>query len=89
MLHDLRFSLRMLHRDPAFTLVTVLVLALGIGANTVIFSLVDAVLLRSLPYRDPEQLVWVWEKPPGGLRNNVSAALSGFFCQGRIPLGGW
>lgn len=58
---DLRFGLRQLLGKPGFTLIAILSLALGIGANTAIFSLVDAVLLRPLPFHEPERLAIVWE----------------------------
>jgi putative ABC transport system permease protein len=59
--NDLRFAIRQLRSSPSFTLVTTLTLALAIGANSAIFALVDATLLRPLPYRDPDRLVSIWE----------------------------
>lgn len=61
---DLRFSLRLLRRNPAFSAAAIFVLALGIGANTAIFSVVNAVLLRPLPFDDPSRIMQVWHVPP-------------------------
>src|SRR5882762_4849231 len=60
-LADLRYGLRLLRNAPAFAIVTIGTLALGIGANTAIFSIVDTALVRSLPYRDADRVVMVWE----------------------------
>ena len=65
---DVSFAFRQLRQAPAFTLVATLTLALGIGANSAIFALVDATLLRPLPYPDPDRLVTIWEKSPATAR---------------------
>src|SRR4029078_7287933 len=66
LLADIRFGVRMLFKSPMMTLIALLALTLGVGANTPIFSVVNAVLLRTFPYSDPERIVLVWEKRQGG-----------------------
>src|SRR6478752_7026113 len=71
---DLSYAMRVLRRDPGFTFFAVSTIALGLGANAAIFSLVDGVLLKSAGYPEPERIVELWEKPPHHTRNGLAAA---------------
>jgi putative ABC transport system permease protein len=73
---DLTYAFRMLLKSPAFTILAVAALALGIGANTAIFSVVNAVLIQKLPYKDPDRLVMVWEQSPRTGKTNVANPLN-------------
>jgi putative ABC transport system permease protein len=73
-LQDVRFGARLLKRSPTFTVVAVLTLAIAIGATTAMFSIINAVLLRPFPFREPNRLAFVWETGSGGTRDNVGFA---------------
>ncbi len=101
---DLRHALRNLARRPGFTTVSVLVLALGLGATVTMYSALDAVVLQPLPFEQPDRLVWIWNITPQGRTNSLSAedyfdyrdqtttleslAARNVFLQGRIVTGG-
>src|SRR5262245_19031287 len=69
---DLRFGARMFLKKPGFTLIALITLAIGIGANTAIFSVVNAALLKPLSYKDPDRLVFLWSARPNGARDGLS-----------------
>jgi putative ABC transport system permease protein len=75
---DGRYALRSLQKNPGFSAVTIITLALGIGASTAMFTLVNSILLRPLEYPEPERLVVLWERNPGGEERNVVSPRSFF-----------
>ena len=77
-LHDIRFALRLMRKSPVFTAVVVISLALGIGANTAIFSLINAIMLRQMPVERPDQLVAFVQRHPGQDRNDDSMEWSSY-----------
>jgi putative ABC transport system permease protein len=73
-LQDIKYGLRTLLKNPGFAIVAAMTLALGIGANSAIFSLINGIILQPLPYAEPERLIWLWEKQPQLERAPFTAA---------------
>jgi putative ABC transport system permease protein len=77
-IRDLKFALRRLALTPGFTLATLITLALGIGANTAIFSIINSVLLKSLPFHEPDRLIGVWQTAPGVNIKDLNASIADY-----------
>ena len=78
LIRDLKHTFRRLARTPVFTLATVVTLALGIGANTAIFSVINSVLLKPLPFPEPDRLIGVWQTAPGVNIKDLSASIADY-----------
>src|SRR5919112_5636233 len=77
-MRDVRHAARRLTRTPMFTVATLITLALGIGANTAIFSIINSALLEPLPFREPERLVGLWQTAPGVNITDLSASIADY-----------
>src|SRR5258708_17708813 len=83
---DVRYGWRMLSKSPGFALVIVLMLALGIGGNTAVFTVLSAVLLRPLPFEKPQELVQVWETRTSGAFQQMEASYPDFVDMRNSPV---
>ena len=88
-IHDLRIAARLLRRSPGFAAVSILTLGLAIGATTAIFSVIEPVLLRPLPYPAPERLAFIWERNRDGTRDNVGFATARDFAASARSIERW
>src|SRR5215467_12409079 len=77
-IRDLKYALRRLVRTPGFTLAALITLGLGIGANTAIFSVINSVLLKPLPFHEPERLIGVWQTAPGVNIKDLNASIADY-----------
>jgi hypothetical protein len=86
LLQDLRYALRQLHKNPGFTAVALITLALCIGANLAIFAVVDSILLRPLPFPEPDRLVLLYNTYPKAGKDRDAASLTSYYeRRGKIP----
>ena len=74
LIQDLRYALRALRRGPAFLIFAVLIIGLGVGANTAVFSVMSPLMLKPLPFEEPDELVWIALRSSGGMSSRTSRA---------------